>query len=944
MVNREKAKMRVKELIGKYDKIVVEKRFVRYNEEMTKKDFILPLFRALGWNIEDSYEVTAEERVSKGWVDYGFRIDGIPKFFLEAKPLKADLSNPTFAEQAINYAWHKGCTWAVLTDFEELKVFNAEWKTTELHQSLFFSIDCHQFLERFDQLWLLSKESFKQGLIDKEAEKWGKKSKKMPVGEQLLSDLTKWRSQLSNDIVVRNREKNLTEVEIDEAVQRIIDRLIFIRSCEDRELEPPTLLRVVREWDSERREPLVKHIAEVFRHFDEEYNSKLFQHHLCDDLDVSNQVLQGIVEDLYHTRDKTIKYDFSALDADVLGNVYEQYLCHILKKTEKRAKVEEKHAYRKEQGIYYTPTYIVDYIVRNTVGNLLKEGVDVEKIRVLDPACGSGSFLIKAFDVLYEFLIKSEHPNQTKFNIDSSGWSPFKLKERILLNNIFGVDLDSRAVEIAQLNLLLKIAEKKQRLPMLQKNIKCGNSLIDDEKVAGDKAFKWEKEFKQIIEEGGFDVVIGNPPYVRHEELLDIKPYLKSNYQVYHGMADLFVYFFEKGFELLKKGGYFGMIVSNKWLKACYAQNLRQFLSKYWIERFIDFGDLPIFQDATTYPCIIIMRKIREMNPKILVCQVSELSFTSIESFIQQNHFFVNQRDLDNNGWNFQRQEEERVLKKIRDACVLLKEYTKNKVYRGVLTGFNKAFVISEKTKSKLIREDPKAAEIIKPFLTGGEVKKYSIDSKGKYLIFTRRGVDIHSYPSVRKYLEQFKSRLTPKTSRTQTVGRKPGDYKWYEIQDTIAYFKEFEKPKIIYGKITTQPRFALDLDGYIVNDSIFFFPFVDKKLLAILNSKLGWFLIKNTCTQVRGGYQLIWRYFGNLPIAKEEFPELEKLVDRMLSLHKRLNEIGDKETDEKKRIKEEIKRIDAEIDELVYKLYGVTEEEKKIIEKSLKIKELVES
>ena len=285
MTNKENAKQLIKGLLEKYQKVVEERRVSKYTEEETKKDFILPLFRALGWNVEDSGEVKAEETISKGRVDYGFRINGIPKFFLEAKPLKADLSNPQFAEQAINYAWHKGCTWAVLSDFESIKIFNAEWKTTDLLQSMFFSLDSNQFLERFDQLWLLSKESFEQGLLDKEAEKWGKKSKKSPVGERLFSDLTKWRTELSKDISQRN--KGIREADLDEAVQRIIDRLIFIRNCEDRELEPPTLSSTMREWDSKRKGSLAENIVRVFKHFDDEYNSKLFQHHLCDDLDVS---------------------------------------------------------------------------------------------------------------------------------------------------------------------------------------------------------------------------------------------------------------------------------------------------------------------------------------------------------------------------------------------------------------------------------------------------------------------------------------------------------------------------------------------------------------------------------------------------------------------------------------------------------------------------------
>lgn len=417
---------------------------------------------------------------------------------------------------------------------------------------------------------------------------------------------------LSRNITKLNPSKHLTEEELDESVQRILDRLIFIRNCEDRELEAKTLISSMREWESRGKGHLIKSLREVFASFDKKYNSKIFAKHLCDNLEVDNEVLQQLIRGLYYTKDRffTISYDFSAIDADVLGNIYEQYLSHILKKTTKRAKLTESRVRRKKQGIYYTPTYIVDYIVRSTLGELLNEKkVDVEKIRVLDPACGSGSFLIKAFDVLNEYYLKNDK-DYAQSQLDLKTGTIFTKKVKILQNNIFGVDLDKQAVEIAQLNLLLKIAEKGHRLPLLEQNIRCGNSLIDDEKLAGDKALKWEEQFKEIIKEGGFNVVIGNPPYVRQEELSEIKPYLAANYETYQGMADLFVYFFEKELKMLKEDGYFGMIVSNKWLRAGYGKNLRKFLTGFWIEEFIDFGDLRVFSDATIYPCIMIIRKI----------------------------------------------------------------------------------------------------------------------------------------------------------------------------------------------------------------------------------------------------------------------------------------------------------------------------------------------
>jgi len=521
-MDKETAKQRIKELVDKYNKVVEEKRVSKYKEEETKKDFILPLFRALGWDVENSTEVTAEETISKKRVDYGFRINGIPKFFLEAKALKANLNDPKFIEQAIDYAWAKGCTWAVLSDFETVMIFNSEWKAENLLQNLLRSISCRDFRERLDELWLLSRESFEQGLIDTEAERLGKKAKLAPIDQQLLDDFSRWRNTLSKNILSYNKDKKLTEEELDETVQRLLNRLVFIRKAEDAELEERVLQQTLRSWESDGSKALYVRLGELFIDFRERYDSELFDEARVDEVVITNDVLKEIINGLYETKDKLRRYNFAWIDADVLGAVYEQYLGHILKKTKKRAEVKESHARRKEEGIYYTPTFIVDYIVRNTLGELLKEKkVDVEKIRVLDPACGSGSFLIKAFDILNEHYSKHDR-NYAQSQLDTTGQGiTFTRKVKILQDNIFGVDLDKQAVEITRLNLLLKIAEKRQRLPLLRQNIKCGNSLIGDEEVEGDKAFKWEREFEQIMK-GGFDIVIGNPPYIRNTELLGV--------------------------------------------------------------------------------------------------------------------------------------------------------------------------------------------------------------------------------------------------------------------------------------------------------------------------------------------------------------------------------------------------------------------------------------
>lgn len=779
-MTKETARQIIKALVNKYERIRQENKLSKYNEENTKAEFIEPLFEALGWDVRNTYhpnEVTREENISKDRVDYSFRINGIPKFFLEAKALRENLENPKFVEQAINYSWHKGCTWAVLTDFEEVKVFNAEWRESQYSQSRIKDIHCSQFISRFEELWLLSKESFEQGLLDKEAEKWGKKTKKTPVDKQLLSDFTRFREILSKNITRLNQNKSLSQEDLNESTQRIIDRLMFIRYCEDRGLEEKRLISNAREWASRGKGQLVRSIREVYSYFDKYYNSKIFAKHLCDELEIDNDVLYEIIEGLHYTRDRSISYDFSAIEADVLGNIYEQYLGHILKKTAKTAKLTESQAHRKEQGIFYTPIFIVDYIVRNTLGKLLEDKkINTEKIRVLDPACGSGSFLIKGFDVLNEHYLRHDKDYaQTRLDVASED-SVYTKKLQIVQNNIFGVDLDRQAVEVAQLNLLLKVTEKGRRLPLLQQNIKQGNSLVHSSLNPEDRPFDWGSQFSKVLKDDadGFDVIVGNPPYVRQEELSSIKPYLEANYQVYHSMADLFVYFFEKELKLLKEGGYLGMIVSNKWLKAGYALKLRRLLKKYWIEQFIDFGDLKVFPDATTYPCIIIMRKIEKENPKIRVCLVKSLNFPSLESCVKENEFTVNQHQLDDNGWNFQSNDIAKLLAKIRSQSISLKEYTHDEVYRGIITGLTEAFVIDKDTKDRLIQEDRKSAEIIIPFLTGKEVRRYGISFKEKYVILTRIGVDIQRYPAILKWLSKFKPELEKRWDK--------GNY-WYELR-----------------------------------------------------------------------------------------------------------------------------------------------------------------
>ncbi len=925
---------RILELISKYEQIKKSGEIKKYNEESTKKDFILPLFEALGWNVDNrgksNDSVSAEETISKKRVDYGFRINGIPKFFLEAKSLKEEniQTNHRYITQAIDYAWMKSCSWAILTNFETIAVYNADWKESNYGNNILFVLHPSDFLtdKRFTHL---SKGAFENNELDKIASKYGKKQLKNPINKQLLQDMIRFREVLSKDIVRNNQDKHLNQDDIDESVQRILDRLIFIRNAEDRGLEENQLQSNVRQWYAKGKGHLVKEISGIYKDYDSKYNSKLFAHHLCDDLYIDNEALQEVIEGLNQSKDNSYRYDFSIIESDVLGNIYEQYLGNILKSTPKRAKLEESKTHRKEQGIYYTPSYIVDYIVKNTLGEYIKTHTpeEIKKVRILDPACGSGSFLIRAYKELENYW--KQNSDFAQLTLDSEEF--YSKKVEILKNNIFGVDLDPKAVEIAQLNLLLQISEKKQRLPLLQNNIKVGNSLIDDPSIS-DRAFKWEEEFPEIMKDGGFDIVIGNPPYVRQEELSYFKPYLSKNYNVHQGTADLFVYFFEREMNLLKDKGYFGMIVSNKWLRAGYGKNLRGFLSSFWIEEFVDFGDLKVFPDATTYPSIILVRKLKKRNPKLRVCRMEMVPSGTIEEYVEDHSYTISGEELSDKDWIVQRKEGAMLLNKIRSIGVPLEEFVGSKIFRGILTGFNEAFIIDEAQKQYFCKQDGINEEMIKPFLTGAETKRYRIESKNNYIILTRIGVDIEKYPSILAHLNKYKNILEKRWDK--------GEY-WYELRG-CSYYELFEKPKIVWGNLSTKASFAFDSgDNFYVNAPACILPTDSKFVLGLLNSSLMSYFLKSICAERQGGFiEQKPVYVSQVPIKKPteiEERTMVDLVNRMLMLNKDLVEQLNKETDRKKRIELEIKEIDGRIDNLVYRMYNINKNEREFIDRVLK-------
>jgi type I restriction-modification system DNA methylase subunit len=546
-------------------------------------------------------------------VDWAFRLRGVPVLYLEAKRPGTNLDDPVPAHQAINYAYNKGVAWAILTNFESLRLYNAEWDAPNPNLNLFFEIPYRDYATDPRMAWL-SREAMTAGVLDAEATKVGKRLRKTPVGARLFEDLLAYRSMLRVYLAAYNEQ--VAPAEIDHAVQRLLDRLIFIRTAEDRHIEEQhlrPLVRALREANKISR--LWPEVLALFREFDGHYDSQLFARQRLDELDTENEPIRVTIEGLYGTRNGSIEYDFGAIDADVLGGAYEQYLGQLAKASSMpraRLKVEDalrqaEHAdtrrFRKAHGVYYTPKWVVRLIVEGTLGRALDERTpeEIRNIRVLDPACGSGSFLVEAFRVLAHYWRRTEPP------VDAAA----ELAQRvaILHNNMFGVDLDPAAVEIAQLNLLLVALSERSLLPDLATNVVCGNSLIDRDRA---DAFDYAAAFPFAKEPGRFDVVIGNPPYVRSQNLPapDRETY-RARYRTAVGSFDIYELFLERALELARLGGRTGFIVPGKFLSSSSGEAalLDHIYGCANIETLVDAMRFRVFEDALTYPVILIARR-----------------------------------------------------------------------------------------------------------------------------------------------------------------------------------------------------------------------------------------------------------------------------------------------------------------------------------------------
>jgi len=713
-------------------------------------------------------------------------------------------------------------------------------------------------------------------------------------------------------------------------------------------------------------------------------------------------------------------FDFTnEVNVEVLGHIFEQSISDL--EELKNSDISR----RKKEGVFYTPEYITDYICRNTIipylsksnsstiHELIQEYVDdiddletkFKEIKILDPACGSGAFLVKSIDILLEIykeiqLVKeSSGKYSSNSQLQMTKWNEETEIRSIVENNIYGLDINQESVEITQLSLFLKLASNDRKLIGLSKNILVGNTIVSDKNM-DQRAFDWNKfptifydpKLKKIENElklkqkmiDGFDIILGNPPYVRQERLTPLKPYLKNNYQSFDSSADLYVYFLEISLRNLKDNGKMGMIVSNKWVKATYGENLRKFLSQFTIQKFIDFGDLPVFPDASTYPCIIIIEKTHSENNEILVSKIDSLEFSRLESKIDNLEFSLNQSDLNEGIWDFERPEITQIYNKIKSGGISLKKYSDAKINRGLLTGLNEVFILNKEKKKKLEENSRSSKDLIKPYLTGQEIRRYSINWNNDYILLIKKGTKIKQYPAILDYVTPYRQELEKRWDK--------GD--WFSLRP-CKFYDDFEKPKIIYAQFSKRPEFTYDKDNYYVSQNAFIISTDDMYLVAILNSNAIAFYSHSICPFIKGEfYQYSPQFVNQFPIPKSSNSmqnKMTNLVNDILKLEKNLvdiqntilnrvlqqfdliklptkfhefykfetndfikeikkltkSEIGLTKLDEweiyfNKHQKNycdillEVKKIDDKINEMVYELFKITDSEKEIIENSI--------
>lgn len=982
---------KVAELVERFERNRSAYMADQYKEAQLRQEFIDPLFEALGWDMAnvqgyaEAYKDVVHEaslKTSGGTKapDYCFRVGGNRKFFVEAKKPSVNIrmaAEPAY--QLRRYAWSAKLPLSILTNFDGIAVYDCTVPPRQLEDPAVARvkyIGYGELLTRWTELEeLFGKESVLRGLFDSFAASNRSKRGTQEVDDAFLSAIDSWRTDLAKNISRRN--SSLSGADLNWVVQQTIDRIVFLRICEDRGIEGYGQLR-----DAVTAKDGYGALAHLFRRADDRYNSGLFhfrpERHreppdtLSLSLAIDSTVLRRVIGALYYPESP---YEFSVLPLDILGHVYEQFLGKHLTLDEKRVlRVEYKPEVAKAGGVYYTPAPIARHITELTVGPLL-EGLDVEplrdgpaRLRIVDPSCGSGTFLLVAYERLMDWYLESfrQDPGhwtkQSTPPIREDGAGGWRLttaeKKSILLRHIFGVDLDPRAVEVTKLSLLLKVLEGESQesvdrqielfheraLPDLDANVKCGNSLVHPAYVvsgpgkdlsAADRAainpFNWDEEFPEAFAEGGFDAVIGNPPWLMAGyHVKPVLPHFASAYSTARGKYDMYYLFIEKSLELVNAHGRVGLIVPNKFFHTRAARELRGLLSQSKrLERVLDFGEEQVFARATNYSAIVILGSAEEAS----------VSFERVRRDLNVLEKFVVDADaLSAAPWHFDPAPRRERHQRVSDGSQPLKEFVTH-FGNGVQTGADRILLVSPATAEELGLEP----QLMRPFLRGRDVRRYGLRKPRGLVIFPYRAAgalhvllsesELQEYPAIYAYLLGHRKALDQRTwfgkSATELSGA------WYGLM-YVDRPAAFQAGHLVTPSLALKTNFAMG-DGSPFatgtagvtsatvkgeTDEAYF-------LMAVLNSNL----VSNYATArspvFRGGYRKFsTRYIEDLPIKGLSGPSADVAAfERLVELSRRRAALAmesDAATNAHTRglVSREADEVESEIDRKVFELY----------------------
>jgi adenine-specific DNA-methyltransferase len=1010
----------IKSIIRKF---INENGFVK-SEEDVQSSYTLKILELLGWDSSKWKINTTQEIKTGNKPDILLKgSSGGTIFIIESKAPKQSLDgkyfNKTFKEQICEYCNSEGIYWGVLTNFLEWRIYNSYRKEIYYDKKYFTICDnkinddneLYNFFERirYDNLNKI------KGKIDTNPIYYKKQEE---IRDEFFDNLKVWRHKLRTYLFPKFKKivDDLQQETVEKITQSILDRLIFMEVCNDKGIISYDILGSILYSKRNKYEELkIK-----FKELDEKFNSELFaEDPIIDDLEIDDEPMEEIIRGINNI-------DFSKLSVHIIGEVYENYLGELLKKRKSEIKLVEREARvkRKEQGIYYTPDYIVNYIVENTLGEILKKcktEEEIQKIRVLDPACGSGSFLIRAFD---EFYKAYKNCKMTLVIFDD-----FEIKRKILLYNLYGVDLDERAVDIAKLNLLIKALEGftetsltgRKLLPNLNLNIRCGNSLIsgksledkaqedlfsNKEKFQKDikvlielkekfrnakedkdkedllkevyiheekinsylhkdlknyfkniedvKPFNFEVAFCDIFKDGGFDCVIGNPPYVKEYTSTDIFNDVKKTdlKKYYKGKMDIWYIFACKSIDLLKENGFHSFIAQNNWITSSGASLFRnKVLIDSIILSFFDFNTFKVFKEAGIQTMVYVLQKnskIKKYNTEYFKIIDNYLEEDELIKYLNNrvdnhkiSHFkaTINPVELIDKTIDFTDSNINEVLEKIKLKANY--KFTDKNVAQGIVSPQESVieshisklrhlkvkkgdgiFVLSKNELLKL-RLNKLEKEIIKPYYTSDNLFRYYGNKRNNcFIIYSDIKVrkNIKRFPNIKKHLEKFKSIITSDFA----------PFGLHRARDKSF----FEGEKIISIRKTARQCFTYTNFPCYVSQTYFILKPNDinlKYLTGILNSTLIYFWLKHKGKKQGDLLQIDKEPILDLPIYKVEpinkknksmQDKLIQLVNDILNLNK---------SPEKNKIKIEAK--DREIDDLVYELYGITDKERKVIE-----------